>query len=73
MFFTEKVILQFSLIKNWKKVVSTDGNDDFVRLKSIQGVRVLVMIIVIIIHATIKILTTFFERVEELEKVCIIS
>ncbi|CAH1107188.1 unnamed protein product [Psylliodes chrysocephalus] len=46
-----KLLVAFSIINNWKKLRSIPSGPDFERLKPVQGLRVYMSIMVVIVHA----------------------
>lgn len=45
--------MAFSIINNWKKLRSIPSGPDFERLKPVQGLRVYMSIMVVIVHAVL--------------------
>ncbi|KAJ8927037.1 hypothetical protein NQ314_020600 [Rhamnusium bicolor] len=45
-----RIITSFSIPKNWQRLKSTSNNPDFIKLRSIQGIRFYNMICVILCH-----------------------
>lgn len=66
-------MMQFSVIKNWKKITQTEGNEDFTKLKSMQGLRVMVMFCIIGKHSAVKVMNIFVEDVEDIESVRLLT
>lgn len=61
--------MKFSLKESWKKIMTTSNNDEFNRLKSIQGIRVFTMNGVIASHVILMMTLLFSTNPEILEEV----
>lgn len=58
-----------SLTSNWSKLCNIDGNEDYNRLKSIQGIRFYNMLLIIIVHTLFSFTINYLSNPIEVEKV----
>ncbi|XP_018578012.1 O-acyltransferase like protein-like [Anoplophora glabripennis] len=63
----DKVITSLSLTSNWRKICKTEGNEDYTKLKAIQGVRVFIMLNVIGSHIVFCFMITYISNTNDVE------
>ncbi|XP_018564517.1 uncharacterized protein LOC108905927 isoform X2 [Anoplophora glabripennis] len=63
----DKVITALSLTSNWRKVCNTEGNEDHIKLKSIQGIRFYNMLLVISLHTHLSFYIVYISNPQDIE------
>lgn len=67
--FLGNILSKFSLKESWRKISKTTGDEDFCRLKSIQGIRVFTMMEIIQIHNLLSAVFPYYLNPEYYEEV----
>ncbi|XP_018571480.1 O-acyltransferase like protein-like [Anoplophora glabripennis] len=62
-----KAIIALSLSSNWRKMCNTDGNEDYIKLKSIQGIRFYNMLLIISVHTLLSFNIVYISNPNDLE------
>ncbi|XP_023311578.1 O-acyltransferase like protein-like [Anoplophora glabripennis] len=63
-----KILMSLSLISNWRKVCNIEGNEDYKKLKSIQGIRFYNMLLIISVHTLFSCTTLYNSNPNDMEK-----
>lgn len=61
--------MSFSLISNLEKLCKVEGNDDYNKLKSIQGIRFYNMLLIIAIHSLLSTNLIYISNPSDVEEV----
>ncbi|KAJ8925659.1 hypothetical protein NQ315_009504 [Exocentrus adspersus] len=59
-----RIIKSFSLLSNWKKLTKVNAGEDFQKLKSIQGIRFLCMVLIIGLHTSVSYAVVYISNPE---------
>lgn len=63
------LITSFSLLSNWEKFKRFPTSPDYQRLKSMQGLRCMIMLSIIVGHSLYSLMYSYIENFKEIERV----
>ncbi|XP_023311576.1 O-acyltransferase like protein-like [Anoplophora glabripennis] len=63
-----KFMMALSLTSNWRKICNIEGNEDYNKLKSIQGIRFYNMLLIIAVHSLLSYNIIYLSNPNDLER-----